>query len=835
LKRLRRRAAVCLLLAPGTAGALAAVGATAAEAGDELRLVARETRALLRPGVSAAFSLDASVVEASMRAGRLVLVARHAGETLVSLVLDQSIETLRVRVEAPSSQVALPATGAGREHGTAEIRYDSGTQRYGLGATLQAARGPRAARAQVQAVHDASGRARSWSLPAARIELSDGERRAVLLDDFVQDSPLTLDGVLLRGVHLENGRTSVHAGTASAQPWDDLLLPRQGDRAVAVSHRLERDGVDFVPRALWLPDSDTKVPGVLALGAQQGNLDTPLQWAAELGWSDRPGLSFEAALRQPQRSAWVQGAWRPQGFAALDVARPAGAWLDGAWTERLGDATQATAALSANRLDLEARHPQSLSARIDVEHRMDQRWTLESGVGGSSYRDGETRAERANASLGVRVQGRGLQAAAQYRYQHDAVQGEGGHGGRLSLQAARGGLRAQAFVDAQQHAPTLDLLLPAGSPLARVFAELGLRAETPGDVLRLLHEHAADFTAHGVQLGELQHTPLRVQAGAEASWRGDGPLQAGVRWLQEERRGGGEARESRLAMLFAIWRVARRTELEVGYSRWSAAGIEDAAWQVALRTAFSGLPLPGLRSSIEGRVLQDGGAPLAEVELVLDGNRRTRSDGEGRFAFDRAGPGTHRLEARLAPGAAAYFRGASSVNVAAGDKIGFEIIAAPARIAGHVRNDAGLGLAGVTVQLEGGVEASTVTDSSGAFEFAAPPGRMRVRVVPESVPAGHDLADLEERTLTARVEAAAAADFVLRAQRSVQGRVPGAPAGTIVAAPALGRSVPTDADGRFVLRGLPAGPLTLRANGASVVVDVPAQPGRVADIELPAP
>lgn len=844
---MRRRALAALL---------ALLSAAAADAAD-VRLMAHETRAMSAGGASAAFAVDASVVNVSVEEGRLILVALHAGETLVSLVHPDRVETIAVHIEPAPSRLPRVVTQRRRNSGQIAVSHDTGLDRSGLDVALQLNGSGRETRIRFQAIHEgAAAGKRAVALPSASIELKSGDRKVTLLDEYVEASPLTIDGTVLRGVHASNGKAELHAGVASTQPWDDLLLPAQGDRAASLSWHLQRNALAFVPSLLWLPDAQTRVPGVASLRVARGGPEDALQAGAELGWSDVPGVSFDIALNQPQRQAWLRGSYRPREFAALDLARPAGSHLEGAWAERIGQETQASLSVSANRLELGTRDPRAATAQLDVRKRVAPRWTLTGGLGGSDYRENGAAATRRTASVGAAYDADGFGVQAQYRYQQASGFDSGGHGARLALRAQRDGFRANAYLDAQQNAAGLAFDVAPGSGIGRALAELGVVAGSPEDILRLLREHAALFERYGVTLSSLRLDPLRLQAGLDLLWQGSSArrARAGLRMFAEESRGLTDRRRTALATAYAGWRLSNDLDLEIGYSRWALrneGGTRDEhdSVQVVIRKYFDGFALPGAgRRAIRGRVLQDalghgeplrGAAPLGGVEVVLDGQRRTRTDAEGRFEFDAPGPGEHQVSATLPEGVAGYFTGPSTRTLQAGGEAHFAVLPAPARIAGRVVSDAGQPLAGVTVRLSGAVQGSATTDSGGAFRFATAPGEVELVLAAESVPEGFDVGDLKPLTRHVELDSPATADFVLRAQRSLRGAVQGMQPGTQVVVPALGRSVAPDAQGRFVLRSLPAGPVTLvvrrGASEVSQVVELPAAPGRVDGVLLRGP
>lgn len=843
---------------------LALLALTAAAAAAEVRLAAGETITVEVTGASAAFAVDPSVVEATAVGGRVVLVGRRVGQTLVTVVTPAAVETLTVRVEPVAARAMAFEPSRRPALGTWEARYDSGTGRYTTGLTMdlvdQLPEGERTARLRLYGIRESRGGEQDdiAAFPAASLELVAPGRSLILLDELVEESPLTLDGTLLRGLHLRRGHLTVHAGVASATPWDDLLLPSTGDSALGVSYGLDRAGLRWVPALLWLPDGETDVPGVVSLGLERGGEEDPLRFAAELGWSGEPGAALDLTYRGRRQHGWLEGAVRPAGFAALGVARPAGSYLDGAWSRRLDDRTTADFSLSASRLDLAGQRQQAESGRLELRRQATERWSLSTGVAGSGYRDRDRDTEtlrRGELSLGAAWDARRVGLAGLYRYQEHSAADGGGHGGRLTFRGSRGAWNARLFVDAQEQAATLDLVLRDRPDLARAIAELGFAASTPEEVVRLLRDHAALFAEQGVAVGTLKLDPLRVHGGFDTSWRGSGRGRPtlGFRLVVDDAQGVAGGRRAYLGTLSASRRFFGDTELSLAYTRWATereGGETDErdSLEVAVRTGLSTLRLGGGgHRPITGQVVLDEGAtgelgpglpPLEGIEVALDGARRTRTDRDGRFAFAAPGSGSHRVEVVLPPAPGAYFTSASVVSLPPGGEARFGVTYSAARLAGSVRSDAGLPLAGVTVRLDGATEATAVTDSSGAYRFAAAPGEARVWVMADSVPPGYELDGLRPQERTLAAGAPALADFTVQAQRVLRGTVAGGGAVTVTALEA-GRTVSPDREGRFILRGLPAGPVTLVARGGRgetrQVVEVPAAPATVDGVELRTP
>lgn len=835
---------------------LAAWTALVQAAPSELRLQARETLRVPIAGVLAAFAVDPSTVEVTAGSGEVVLRGRRAGQTLVTIVLPAAVETLGVLVEPAVPQSLALAEGRARSTSYFSSSYDTGTRRLASTLSAQFGEGEHRSRFRLEGLHEQAhaGMPGHSALPFASLELQAPGRTLTLLDQFVRSSPLTLDGTMLRGVHLQQNGLDLHAGMASERRFDDLLIPSTGERAAGLSLSVPSGGLQWQPALTWLPDSAGAAQGVIALGVEHGADRDPLHLRGEIGWGGRPGASFDLDWRGPARQAWLRGRFRPDGFAALKSGPAPGHYVDGAWSEWFGEGTTATLSASANRLDAPGLNSRSKSSRIDLRHQVTQRWSMNGSLGSGDYSGpGVSDLRRETLAFGVAYDEPHIGWSAVYRYQATSTALHGGHGGRLTLRGSNGGWRGNLFVDAQQQAPTVDLILQGRSDLARALTELGIGIGSPEDLIRELRTNAALLAARGVTVGTLQLNPLRLQSGLDVSWRARdsaGP-EIGLRVLNDHVETVADSRTAFVGTLYANWRLRSNTELGLAYSRWTArqplGGDESHdSVQVSLRMTFDKLSLPGEGSrAIVGRVKLDAVANeeaadargLAGIDVVLDRSRRTRTDADGRFAFESPGPGMHRVEAVLPPQSGAFFTTPSIQTVQSGAALNFGITFSAARLSGIVRSDAGVPLAGVVVALHGEVRATTTTDSSGAYRFAAPAGAARVELVLSSIPAGYDMRSIAPKTVQLAHDSPAAADFVVSAQRSLEGAVSGV-AGVPVRVLALeaGREVFTDASGRFVIRGLPAGPVTLivkDADGeARKVVDLPSHPAVIRHIQL---
>ena len=776
-------------LAWAAALVMAAVPAAWAATAAQQQLATHETLGVEAVGALAAFAVDPTIVDAPIDAGRVVLRGRRPGDTVVTVVLTGSVESFRVHVEpAPVVLDTASLEQSGRTMG--EGRYDSALRRFTAVVSGRGRVGDSDVRVYAETVRQSApseGEART-AVPSATVEITNAKRSIVLLDKFVQDSPLTLDGVVLRGVHATQDGWDLHAGSASWSPLEGFLSGG-GERAVTVARKFNAGTIRVTPRVAWFPDaSGAKTVGAVTL--EFGREADALHLRADAGVSGSPGAAVEADYRTKEREAWVRASTRPRDFAALKAAAPPGTQAEGAWNEKLDDATTLSLSGSASALRIADTSVHSETARAELRRQIDPHWSGTLVAGGGDYHAGGSEAvRRGTVGAGIGWDGPDWGASAQYRYQTTSLSDRGGHGARVSAHASANGWRASGFVDVQQQAPTLDLLLNDRTDLARTLAGLGIAAAQPEDILRALRDNASLITGQGTVIGPVRLNPLRTYVGADVSWRASaGEPEIGARVLRDHVEGVVGARSSSVASLYTSWRMGASTDVRVTLSHWTTRStgrdeIGDTGVQVSVRT-FIDRPLiaPLTSAPIVGQVfrdeLQEDGAPqlrtpLANVDVVLDRSRRTRTDRDGRYEFDRPGRGSHTIEAVLPTDGAAYFTTPSQLTRDAGGNADFGIALGGVRIIGTVQNDAGLPVAGVAVHAEGATSATAVTDSSGAFRMTVAPGEARFALAPETVPPGHDLRALAPRKRNLASGERATVNFVVHAMRSVEGVVEG--------------------------------------------------------------
>src|SRR3954463_6722616 len=117
---------LAVLLAGGVADADAPAATTLAGfAGDTLQLALRDHIVVSYPGATAVFSIDATVVEASVVAGRIAIAARGVGATTISVVSATGVAAVRVTVVPPAPWLAQGGESASRRWTVWQSDYQS--------------------------------------------------------------------------------------------------------------------------------------------------------------------------------------------------------------------------------------------------------------------------------------------------------------------------------------------------------------------------------------------------------------------------------------------------------------------------------------------------------------------------------------------------------------------------------------------------------------------------------------------------------------------------------------------------------------------------------------
>lgn len=792
---------------------------------DVVVLTPGESRPVQMFGITAAWTVDASVADVSVGQGSITLFARAVGRTklIVSGVTGEHTYDIEV-AQRPGAHNSAPKARA--DQASAEVRYSTAARE--LQNTVQVTRQDAKKRTEVsvRTIHQTDtpvGQRAQTSIAGASYRIFTRNRELTLLDREVDHSPLTLATTPLRGVHYLDEHWRLHAGYTAYATYRSLLVPIERQLVLGGGYAFRTSARTTLTPSLFHIRGEGTIASLMADYAENNRLFI----RGEAAYSDGLGGAGELAYDGDRDLVRASLRYRPDSFAVAGSATPRGFFGDAAWTHEYGRASTLSASWSAT----DTAGTRVMSAAADVEHRIADDFAITGGASWASF-DGH---RTVTLPIGVRAELGRLGVTAIYRYT-TAHNNDGGHGGRLALRTTLGRLHLSAYADHQKNAPTLDVIFAERPDLSIALAELGIIATSPADIARALRENAVLAELGFIDGVTLDLAPSRTQFGFEGAWLGTGASrqQVRLRLLRNVTESVAARMTSTITQLSYARRLTEATDLFAAYTYWrtdTAAGQARTQpfAEIGVRQRFDGLPqFLGGNGTIEGIVFvdedldgrSDGRGVIAEV--ALDGSKTQRTRDDGTFAFTGVPRGSHRVTARVPDRPEAFFTTPSRVEVEPGQRVEFGVAATPARLLGRVLDDAGDGIAGVRVLLaRGAQQVLETTASDGSFSFAAAPGEWQLSIFTDSVPAGYSLSGTEARPVMLDRATPSNVTFVLRAHRGITGRA--TPNAQIEVRP-TGKRVQADAEGRFSIRSLPPGSVTLVSGGAIRQVDVPRGP-----------
>jgi len=748
-----------------------------------------ETTVVKFARATAAYAVDPSIADAVALRGEVSVSGKSAGRTQVVVITGDNQLMFDVQVTAPVS--TQPRQKRGGTEGRVEGRY--GTAERQTHGVIDAGRdeGTRRTELHVESVHyGATAKYRAeTTLPSVSYRILTPGRELTFFDRLTDESPLTISNTTVRGLHVITDRWRVHAGTTAFTSYQSFLLPAHHENLLDAGYRV------------------TARLTASALITSKGNVGSlmydyrpseKLFARGELAVSHGVGAAAQFGIDRDRDRLRVDLRYRPRDFVNISPGEPRGFFADSSWSKTFGRGSTFDSSFSAQQ--------RTIASTSNVRLRVSDSISL---LGGASY-GSFSGARTFSVPAGVQFDGRRFGASALARWTNGAP------GFRVSARTTLGPVYASAYLDYQQQAPTLALIYREEPGLALALEELGITATSPSDIARALRENAALVELGYIDGVTIDLTPTRTQAGLELSWVG-ARAQLRARILANRYESVSRRSDTIIATLTATRRITDSTDLFASYTFWQTNHVRHPQAELGFRQRFDELPSFS-RGSISGKVTPS----IAPVEVELDGVARIRAANDGTFSFPHVKSGAHRVVARLIKTSDVYFTTPSKVEANAGDVITFGLAASPAHLFGRITSDAGDGLAGVGVALtRGETRLETTSASDGSFALNAAPGEWALALDAMTLPAGFAFSDASRNVMLETAQPSNVA-FKVRANRSISGR---APAGVkTVFVDSLGLSVPVAKDGRFTIRSLPAGAITLRGGAHTAKVTVPREP-----------
>lgn len=848
-----------------------------------------QTATIAIEGATAAYSLDAGVATAAASSGVVTVVGRNTGTTHVVVTHGAALTYVRVFVGDPPVTRLAGFTAAGQpdgSEGTADLQYASNPGMLQAGIRLLRREGAKSIELAVRTASALSNRGLPpVSLPLASLTFKNARRQVTLMDAVVENSPLTLAHSNVRGLHWQEGPLRLLGGYNFFGSFEHLLLPSERYAVAGVSYRQRLGQATTLTPNLYYYRSSSRGAGdgLAATAALETTLFEGGRALAEVAvGGGTAGLALDVQVSRPELEGWATVRLAPDALPSMRTDQPAGQQIDAGLT-RQTERWRVDSRVLSQRFP-QARGAQSSHvARVDVTRTIDRTVQVRAGSFVSKFDAGTgslANVTSVGVPAGVAVNAGPLGAGVDYQWSRDSGQDKAGHLLRASASATRGRLQVSGSVERQTQAPTLAAVYAEQPALQRELDRLGIAASTPEQLAEVLRTNASLANLGYSSLVRVDRAPTRDRVTGRVSWVGQGRLQPRIDLATTTNRDALATRTSRTSLHSATASalVTPGTEAALTWSlvcpdrpttagRCQPAVVMQMRQRVGRAARVLGGPAAG---DISGVVFRDEEAlgryvsalpPLSGYEVVLDGARRSLTGPDGRYRFSGVTTGAHRVEVVLPPEANVHFTTPSPVQVHPGESAHFGIATTRSRLHVKTLSDVRSPLQGVVIHATDGTRTYTATtDADGVAPFEGMEGgTYDVYVDAGSLPVGYYVADpAPRRAAIMPTSVSALLDFVVSVARSIAGRVrafnrdTGAyvPAGDTVVAlqpmlldpetlPLVTLRSTTDAEGRYVFRGLAAGTYTVSAGEgggeATTSVTLPVGPATLTDVDLRLP
>ncbi len=535
--------------------------------------------------------------------------------------------------------------------------------------------------------------------------------------------------------------------------------------------------------------------------------------------------------------------YMPVQFASLGANNLRGLHTDFSWGRHVTKKFETDVTFYNNNLVLPGLKENPISGGINLRYQLTGHWGVTGGALASSF---QTKVPLSPAirnltvPAGLDFQSRHFGLSGQYQYSVTPGNDSAAKQFRASLRSGWGGVTFNAFAERDTNAPTLNFIFGATTGLEQILDQEGIRATSIQQVDQLLSIDAYLMAAGYLKGATINLVPVRTQLGGTMDWLTHGVHKRDLSYSflyndNQLLQGSSINITQTLSYTQSITR-SDNISLSCSVVAVKNPGVPQQFTPLcftAWRHQFHTVPyfiVPERHGTISGTVFRDdpsvgsvqpGMKPIPAVEVMLDDRRRTLTKNDGTYRFANVPRGKHKIAAMYHSRDPFFFTTPSDAEVDAGGTVNFGIGYTLSGLMGQVLNDAGRGIAGVAVMIQGrGIKWSAVTEDDGSFfvpSLAA--GEYEVRADADSLPAGYaDDALAEPQLVTVEATSPGKASFRARAFRTIAGRVvryepkaaqyvPVTGAQVMLREPGL--SATTDSMGRYLFRDLAAGSYTL--------------------------
>jgi hypothetical protein len=833
-------------------------------------------------GATAAYSLDASLAEATADNGVVSVTGKQPGTTHVVAVTPYGVQTFEVLVTTPPPHYppgfVMPVSAAGAaQSGYIEGRYYSSPAQFQTQVDFLKVHGDDRTHEHVVETNLVGpldqGQPRV-ALSSASYEIVTPRRDVTLIDKFVDESQLTINGSIIRGFHMLQDNWFVHAGYTSVATFEGLFLPVQPELVAGGGYRYPLTANSSLTGSFY----QVRVPASDLLGHSGSIGDVRYKYSpreniwftADLGISHGIGGAEQLYYKTERDSLVALVRYMPLRFASLGANNFRGVHTDLSWTRHVTKKFESTLTFYNNNVVLPNLKESTVSGGANLRYQLTRHWAVTGGAIASRFQTQLPPSPILRSftlPAGLAFQSRHFGADAQYQFAVTPGRENGSQQSRASLHSGWGALTFTGYAERDTNAPTLNFIYGQVAGLQQFLDQQGIRATTVQQVDELLSSNSSLIAAGYIKGATINLIPVRTQAGATADWssRGAHRKQLSYSFLYNNNQMLQGSTENAIHTLSYSQSITRSDDVSAACS---VQGVKNPGGPqvyapvcfLAWRHQFQHVPyfiVPERRGTIAGNVFRDdqskgalepGMRPLSGVEVALDDRRRTLTRTDGSYRFPNVPRGTHRIAALYHSRDPFFFTTPSDLEVKENAAVNFGIGFSLSGLMGQVLNDAGQGVAGVTVVIRSrGLKWSAVTEADGSFFVSSlAAGEFSVQVDEDSLPVGYSAETLVELpSVTVGASSPGKVAFTARALRSISGRVlrydskagayvPVAGAQVVLREP--GPAAMTDPAGRYLFRDLPAGSYTItvqhEVQTSARTVRLGAQPVDLKDVDF---
>lgn len=831
-------------------------------------------------GATAAYSLDASIVEASAINGVVTVTGKAPGSTNVVVVTAAGVQTVAVTVPVPPPTLPPgfepPERQNAAEVGVYEFRYNSDPSQVTNSLDLKRMQGQSFTRMQVVNANLFSSNSATSAVgfPFLSYEIGRPNTDITFLDKDVANSPLTLDNYLVRGFHLREGAWEFHGGFTSVATFQNLFLATDREYTAGISRLFHIDKATSLEANIYYfqnPESLRTIATNGAVGSlvYRFKLKDKGNFLAELGVSH--GVGFASRGNYDDQRTHITGDFRIQSrdFASLAVNNQHGTFADLNASHKINERLYASLDLNQSSFNLPTLSQSSFTTSALLNYKLNRRFSVNGGGSFATFQSQiplGSRVSTINLPVGIDYSTRHFGTGFQYAR---TINIEGGGGGNDYAVNARGSFRNFQLTGFFRHdvqVPTLAAIFSQIPGLQDALDRAGIVATSPEQLADLLRNTALLQLLGFTNAFTVNLAPVRNDSSATLSWIS--PRQArrkvdfSVFHSNTELLQGSNFILTTATVSYGQ-RFGANTNIVASASlvRTTNLGVTDTRplFSVSLQRKFYTVPsllLPGRHGMIQGHVFRDDDSsgmynqqlpPMAGVEVRLDEDHVTRTDASGYYSFHHVPFGVHRVEAHLASDEPFFYTTDSPATTDMNASVDFGINFAKGQLYGYLLDDSGAGVTGITVELKNEKFTRRVTTgSTGKFAFSGlGSGEYSVATLPDSYPPGYVLQDLAAQTVAVEAGKPASAQFTVRALRSIAGRALVYDKGTLQTVPLEGVTVrlkgssgevKTGANGGYIFRNLAAGTYTISieygGKETTRTVVLPPAPTSLRDVDM---